>query len=845
MASLETWLTTMVGFMIICLASHRIGAAFARVKLPKITGFLFAGILAGPFGLAIIPARAMDHLRFLDELSLAFIAFAAGSELFVRQLRNRFKTIRYTTLGLVLGTFSFGSLGFYLLSGLISFTREMSPSHRVAVAILCGAILVARSPSSAIAVVNELRAKGPFTKTVLGVTVIMDVVVITIFSICASIAGTVLLGDTFDLVFLLLLLIELLSALGLAYLFSKVLQKILSFRIHRYSKTLLILAFGYTTFLFSEIIRHLTHMYFISDILLEPMLICMLASFLTINYSQYRSELMKVLHDISPVIYVIFFTLTGASLMLDVLLHTWPIALALFFIRIAAIFVGAFCGGTLAREPMRINRIAWMAYITQAGVGLGLAKQVAVEFPQWGATFATTIIAVIVLNQIIGPPLFKWALFLTEEARPKTDGQSSDSIRDAVIFGLENDSLALARLLQGNGWQVRIAAKQGDYIEQMGDDADLEIYSIQSVNLDSMNRLGVANADAVVAMLTDEENYTICQLADENFGTRNVIVRLNQRPLLKRFNEIGALVVEPSTAIVNLLDHFVRSPTATTLLLGMEKGRDIIEFELRNRDLNNVAIRELHQPLDLHILSIRRQGQMIICGGFTRLQVGDWLTVVGSRSSLERMMLHFGEDREHALVHFVEQATSKEIVSPSIKKEVKEIISETDDKSILCFEELIESCTVLDFNVSFDYRHLFHIVADNLSLKMNVDREALLESLLQREMESSTALRPDLAIPHIIIDGESPFSILLARSRPGIYFSELAPRVNAVFVLMGNSRKRDCHLFALSTIAKIVQRSHFRDKWMQARNEQSLRNIMRVRNRSAGRTLNERELEWN
>ena len=53
-------------------------------------------------------------------------------------------------------------------------------SSRIAVAMLAGAILVARSPSSAIAIVNALRAKGPFPQTALGVTVIMDVVVIFI-----------------------------------------------------------------------------------------------------------------------------------------------------------------------------------------------------------------------------------------------------------------------------------------------------------------------------------------------------------------------------------------------------------------------------------------------------------------------------------------------------------------------------------------------------------------------------------------------------------------------------------------------------------------------------------------
>lgn len=824
--TLQVWLNIIVGFAVICLASRQIGAFFARIKLPMISGFLLTGIIAGPHGLDVIPTLAVEKLRFIDEISLAFIAFAAGSELFMRQLRNRLKSIRYTTTGLVLVTFSLGSLAFFLFSEQIPITQHMPPIHRVAVAILAGAILVARSPSSAIAVVNELQAKGPFTRTVLGVTVIMDVVVITLFSICTSIAGTVLFGEHFDLRFLLILFFELLSSLMASYLLSKLLQAVLSLRINRNIKTGLILATGYAVFLLSKLIRFLTHTYWISDILLEPMLICMLAGFLTINYSQYRTELMKVLNDIAPMVYMAFFTLTGASLNLDVLVRTWPIALSLFAIRITAIFIGSLCGGLLAKEPMKYNRIAWMGYITQAGVGLGLAKDVAVEFPQWGATFATIIIAVIVLNQIVGPPFFKWALYLAGEAHSRSKSSGSDDIRDAVIFGLESDSLALARLLQSNGWEVRIAAKQEENIEQMGDEAELEIYSISAVDIQAMQRLGVKHANAIVALMTDEENYKICELADEHFGIRNIIVRLNQRTLFKRFHEIGAQVVEPSTAIVNLLDQFVRSPTAATLLLGMEKGRDIIEFELRNREFNDIALRDLHLPLDLHVLSIRRQAQLIICAGFTRLQKGDWLTVVGSRPSLEQMMLQFGESREHAIVSFVEKATSRKIASHSLQRDVKGIIQSKDDHYARRFNRLIEASIVLDVEEAPDYEDFFRSAAEVLSAEVNLTKEELFEALMQREAESSTVLRPDLAIPHIIIDNDSKFCILLARCRKGIRFSELAPKVRAVFVLMGARAERDFHLYTLSAFAKIVRRSDFQERWLRARHKKTLRNII-------------------
>lgn len=823
-----TLVSFFVMFILVALASGRIGDMFTFLKLPLITGFLFVGMLAGPYLLNMISVEAVGKLRFVDELSLAFIAFAAGSELVVRQIKSRFKSIRYTTIALVLSTFSIGSTAFYLLSDIIPFAKSMPPVHRMGVCLLAGAILVARSPSSAIAVVNELRAKGPFTKTALGVTVIMDVVVITLFSISASIAGTLLAGARFNLRFLLILMVE----LGLSVLLGGVLSYVLRFILARHCfkalKIVLIMTAGYGVFILSDLFRHYSHLFSGVGILLEPLLICMLAGFLTANYTPYRTELMKVLHDIGPFVYVAFFTLTGASLRLDVLTRCWAVALALFSVRLAAIFLGSFTGGFFAGEPMKNNKIAWMCYITQAGVGLGLAKQVTVEFAEWGAVFATIIIAVIVLNQIVGPPFFKWALHLAGEARPRAAGQLPGGIRDAVIFGLEGESLALARLLQSNHWEVKIAATPVQYSRETAAGSDIEILPMPHISLQTLNKLGIAQADSIVAMLSDEENYAICELVYENLGTRNFIVRLNQRTYFKRFHELGALVVEPSTAIVNLLDQFVRSPSAARLLLGLEQGREIFELELRNPDLQGIAIRDLHLPLDLHILSIRRNGQLIVSVGFTRLQQGDWLTVIGSRPSLEQMMLQFGENREHALVHMVGRATSKKIASTALDNEVKAIIHNDDNQRRVRFDHHIASAAVLDLTSPMNYERFFELAAGRMSTSLGVPEESLFQLLMEREKESSTAFRPDLAIPHIIIEGRDKFHILMARCRRGIYYSELAPKVTAAFVLAGTRDQRDYHLYVLSAIAKLVQQSYFQERWLKAHGETALRNIARA-----------------
>ena len=190
----------------------------------------------------------------MDEISLGFIAFAAGSELYLKDLRDRLKGIAWVTTGLVLSTSIFGTLAFFFLTDLIPFTQNMSVTSRIAISILAGAILVARSPSSAIAIVNELRAKGPFTQTLLGVTMISDVVVIILFAFNSEIADGLLTGISFNAGFVLLLFGELALSIFLGYLLGKFIQILLSTTLKRISKAIVILMLGYSVFLASTLV---------------------------------------------------------------------------------------------------------------------------------------------------------------------------------------------------------------------------------------------------------------------------------------------------------------------------------------------------------------------------------------------------------------------------------------------------------------------------------------------------------------------------------------------------------------------------------------------------------------
>ena len=812
------------GFVIISIASRQIGQTLKQTGLPLISVFLFTGIVTGPYLLNLITDEAIQKLRFVDEISLGLIAFAAGSELYLKELRHRMKSIAWITSGLVVFTFFLTSLTFFMLAEFIPFMKKMSVDARVAVSVLAGAILVARSPSSAIAIVKELRAKGPFTQTALGVTVIMDVVVITLFAANSAIAGAIFTGLRFNFMFLLLLVFELGFSVFIGFLVCKSILCILILPVRQPLKTCLILATGFLVFVFSAQIRGFTHHYFSFEILLEPLLICMMAGFLVANTSRFRKDFSKILSDIGPPVYVAFFTLTGASMSLDILARTWPIALTLFFARGVAIFAGAFTGGILAKNPLKDSCISWMAYITQAGVGLGLAKEVIVEFPEWGTSFATIIISVIALNQIVGPPLFKQAIKIMGEDHPKADISGFEGGGEALVFGSDGQALALSRSLMSQGWQVKLAALQST--GQTDDPRDVQMVHLPDLSRVSLRNIGADRAGAIVAMLSDDDNFRICETGYEHFGTQTLIARLNSRENFARFQALGVLIVDPSTAIVNLLDHFVRSPSSASLFMGMHREQKIVDLVLKNPALSGIALRDIRLPFDTIIMSIRRRGVLIIPHGYTWLEAGDLVTLIGSITSLKEVALRFDVNAEHAMLDMIEKAAPRELTDHPVKTEVRAIINSGTASSGDRFDHLLKKSLVMDLKQAMDKDEFFNIAAHGLCETLDMRPSDINQMLRDREAEVSTVLSPGLAVPHIIIEGEGKFSILLARCKQGILFDRSKPLVYAAFVLVGTKDERRFHLTALSAIAQIVMDPRFERKWMRAKDEAALKQVL-------------------
>jgi len=624
-------------FGIVAVAARKLAGVFQKLKLPLISGFLVIGLISGPELLGLIRPETLKSLSFLNDVALAFIAFAVGSELYLNELRSRMKSIISMTITQVVVTFLLMSLTMYLLMEVIPVFSAMKLAPQISISMLAGTVAIARSPASAIAVINELRARGPFTQTAIGVTVVKDFGVVIFFAVMFTLSKSLIQEAEFKMVYIVQVLVELMVAFGFGFLVWLILRLVLKIKGSLPLKKFMVLLIGFLVYGFTHLAAHQSRQYLGLELHIEPLLICIIASFMVTNYSVYRNDFVRIVKELGPYVYVVFFTLTGAMVSLSVVAALWFVTLILFGARVVSLMVAGYLGSTMAGDPPLHRRLSWMPYVTQAGVGVGLATIIATEYPGWGGVFATLMISVIVLNQLVGPPLFKWALHHVGEAHVKPDG-TVETERKILIFGWESHSRALARQLQKQKWVVEFVVP--DPSDEILGNKDFKVHEYMGPGHMALRKFHTETADTLVCLLSDEENYAICETAYEHFGTKHLITRLHDREFYKKFHKIKVMVMDPNTAMVSLLEHFIRAPIATSLLLGMDENQDSIDIELRNTDFHGLTLRDLRLPADVIVLSVTRGDHPIISHGYTRLRLGDIVTMVGSNESLDKVRLN-------------------------------------------------------------------------------------------------------------------------------------------------------------------------------------------------------------
>ena len=175
-----------VGFLLLAgtLASELVEA----IGIPHLTGYLVAGILAGPHVLNLVDHETVERLSPINALALALIALAGGAELKLDLVKRGARSLAWATLiqsVTVLGVMT----GVFLLTRpMIPFAASLGASAALGVALLWATLSVTRSPSAVLGILAQLRPKGPLTNFTLTFVMTSDVVVVTLLAAMLAVA---------------------------------------------------------------------------------------------------------------------------------------------------------------------------------------------------------------------------------------------------------------------------------------------------------------------------------------------------------------------------------------------------------------------------------------------------------------------------------------------------------------------------------------------------------------------------------------------------------------------------------------------------------------------------------
>ena len=191
-------------------------------------------------------------------------------------------------------------------------------------------------------------------------------------------------------------------------------------------------------------------------------------------------------------------------------------------------------------------------------------------------------------------------------------------------------------------------------------------------------------------------------------------------------------------------------------------------------------------------------------------------------------------NRESALIRVARRLAPIRLTREALDGELREILRDRDGLVDDRFDRLIRECPILDLEGTLSEDDFFAAASKALAAHIGGDADEYARLLTEREAESSTVLKPGLAVPHILIEQPGAFVVLPARVSGGIQFRsqpDAAP-VQAAFVLAGAADLRNYHLRVLMYIAQITQDPDFDRRWRAAAGCEGLRDLLLLAKRT-------------
>jgi Kef-type K+ transport system membrane component KefB len=405
-------ITASFGYLL--LTAFLLGSLFKSIGLPKLTGYLTAGILVGPEVLALVRAEEMPSLRMINGLAIALIALTAGVEMDLRAMRPLARSILWISTLAVVGTMLLLTGAVIAAAPILPFMDGLTFQQIAASGLVLAVVMTAMSPAVVVALRDETQADGPLTRTVLGVVIIADLVVIIMFAGSSAIAqssfgGGADLGATLGL---------LAWEIGGSLLTGAVLGLIIYayLRMVDSGGALFLLT---VAFVAAEVGQRVHF---------DPLLMALAAGLLVRNLTSMGDRLLHAIEASALPVYVIFFAVAGAGIHLHALVAVGVPAAIFVTVRAAGFYFGTRAAASIAGAPEVVRKFGGVGLMPQAGLALALAIILVRSFPQLGPQSAALIFGIVAINELLAPVAYRLALLRSGEAGKLERGAHDESV---------------------------------------------------------------------------------------------------------------------------------------------------------------------------------------------------------------------------------------------------------------------------------------------------------------------------------------------------------------------------------------------------------------------------------
>lgn len=390
---------------VLLLLGYLFGSVAGKFGLPKILGYLFAGLILNP---------QLNHIFVIDisEIStpvinfcLAFITFEIGSSFSVKNLKQTgtkyFKLAFYESFG----AFLFVFIGIYIISTFFFTSLNFSLPMIVSFSLLLASLAAPTDPSATLAVIHNYNAKGPVTNAVLGAAAFDDIITLILFSLSLSISRSLLGSADLSISHVTYIIVyKIVGAVVSGLIFGYIFNKIVSYFNVKDKKSLIVIFLGFLSLTFG----------LASYLKFDELFSTLTLGFIIRNFDKEENTIIAITEqELEELFFLFFFAFNAMSFnFLSLKIQITILILIFIILRSAGKYLGMRAGTSLLHMPDVVKKYAYGGLIPQGGIVLGLALMISSEpaFNSFSNLLVGIIMGTTIIHEFMGPVVSKTIL---------------------------------------------------------------------------------------------------------------------------------------------------------------------------------------------------------------------------------------------------------------------------------------------------------------------------------------------------------------------------------------------------------------------------------------------------